>query len=53
MFGGGGVCKGGVKVEKCHFCVAINNTKASVLRFWRNEAAHQKSIITSKADFNI
>jgi hypothetical protein len=45
--------KGEVKVEKCHFCAAINKTKASVLRFWRNEAAHQKSIITSKVDFNI
>jgi hypothetical protein len=46
-------CTGEVKVEKCHFCAAINKTKASVLRFWRNEAAHQKSIITSKVDFNI
>jgi len=45
--------KGEVKVEKCHFCAAINNTKTSVLCFWRNEAAHQKSIITSKVDFNI
>lgn len=34
------------------FFAAINKAKASVLRFLKNEAAHQKSIKTSKVDFN-